>query len=81
MWAMPYIVEVQEAVDQWGRDHEYVCFTTEERRHWPRKDFALWAQEHYKHNRVLFSLAMLMYGNKVPDDTIVRNYLYGMKDD
>lgn len=71
MWALPYIVRLQEAIDLWEKalkDVERLVFSWQ---HATRKEFAIAMQHKFEKDRFMFGLAMLVYGGKpIPDNTI-----------
>ena len=77
MWAMPFVLEVEEGIAAWEKTYGEVRETAEERRHWPRKDFAIEMQKKYSEDKLLFGLAMVLW--QCPDveveDKIIRNFM------
>lgn len=71
MWALPYIVRLQEAIEVWEkalRDVERMVMT---RRDLSRKDFAIEMQQRFENDRFMFGLVMLVWTEKpIPNNTI-----------
>lgn len=75
MWAMPFCIELEDAIDKWQADYERVRGEAEVLEHADRKTFAIKMQEKFKDDRLLFNIAMLLWEGKDVDNKIVRNYM------
>lgn len=75
MWALPFIVSLEEAVDKWNRNYDNVKRQVKSKLNWSRKDFAIHMQQHYKEEPINFSLAMTLYQGAEPNDSLIKKYL------
>ena len=75
MWALPFVDNLFVAVEAWLKTRDEVAELVAERRHWPRKDFALDMQKRYEGDRALFGLAMQLWQDKPIEDKIIRNFM------
>lgn len=77
MWALPFVVEVEEGIEAWERAYKDVHRIAVTSQHWSRKDFAVEMQKKFADDRLLFSLAMILWQN--PDceveDKLIRNFM------
>ncbi len=79
-WAMPFVLSVLDAVEKWESVFADTEKNVSERRHWPRKDFAIEMQTKiYKDQPQLFALAMILWQDKEVPDRIIRNYLHSLE--
>ena len=75
MWALPFVDNLFVAVEAWIVARDEVAELVAERRHWPRKDFAIHMQERFKADRSLFALAMQLWQDKPVEDKMIRNFM------
>jgi T4 RnlA family RNA ligase len=80
MWALPYVVQLDEAIRSWHKTKNEVQARVDACQDWTRKDFALDMQKVYASDKLLFSLAMTLFtGGEVSSNTI-RNYMERFED-
>lgn len=71
MWALPYIIRLQEAIDVWEKTKREINLLVIARQGVSRKDFAIEMQQRFEQDRFMFGLAMLVWSEKpIPDNTI-----------
>lgn len=75
MWALPFIIGLEEAVANWRDNYNSVKSETRSKLNWSRKDFAIYMQEKYKDQLLNFSLAMTLYQGAEPNTSLIKKYL------
>ena len=75
MWALPFVMELEDAIKTWQDTLAAIRTEVTERSHWARKDFAIEMQKKYASDRLLFSLAMVLWQGGEPEDRLVRTFM------
>lgn len=75
MWALPFVAQVEDAIDEWEKTYGYVRQLAVDWQHASRKDFAITMQK--KLTKLEFGLAMLLWENpdREIEDRMIRNFM------
>lgn len=82
MWALPFVIKLEDAVTEWEKTLDYMRHHARERQHWPRKDYAIYSQKQFAHDRILFGIAMVLFEDldAVIDNKTIRKYMERFND-
>jgi hypothetical protein len=80
MWAIPYIAQLEFAVNEWHNVVRIVRAEVAARDTWTRKDFAIEMQKKYAEDRMLFSMAMTFFTGGEITSELLRKFMERYKD-